>query len=129
MKTLTTLTFVAIAAFTTTSSFAAPKPTAPKTAPKAAPKAAAKAQRVDVEVTKQGFVAAQHTVKAGQPVTLVVTRKVEKTCATDIMLKEYGITKPLPLNTPVEVTFTPAAKGEVKFTCAMGMVSGSLVAE
>ena len=32
----------------------------------------------------------------GQPVRLVVTRTVERTCATDIVVSEFGIKKPLP---------------------------------
>lgn len=83
--------------------------------------------RVDVAVTREGFVVANApTLKAGQPVTLVVTRSVEKTCATDIVLAEFGISQPLPLNTPVEVTFTPKKPGAVRFACAMDMIAGSL---
>lgn len=83
--------------------------------------------RVEVSVTSGGFVVASPpTLKAGQPVTLVVTRSVEKTCATDIVLKEFGISQPLPLNKAVEVTFTPSKAGTVRFACAMDMVAGSL---
>lgn len=86
--------------------------------------------RVDVAVTSEGFVVANTPVlKAGQPVTLVVTRSVEKTCATDIVLKEFGISQPLPLNTPVEVTFTPKKVGAVRFACAMDMIAGTLKVE
>lgn len=86
--------------------------------------------RVDVAVTSDGFVVANAPVlKAGQPVTLVVTRSVEKTCATDIVLKEFGISQPLPLNTPVEVTFTPKKAGAVRFACAMDMIAGTLKVE
>lgn len=83
--------------------------------------------RIDVAVTSDGFVVANApSLKAGQPVTLVVTRSVEKTCATDIVLKEFGISQPLPLNTPVEVTFTPKKAGPVRFACAMDMIAGTL---
>ena len=83
--------------------------------------------RVSVAVTSDGFVVANApALKAGQPVTLVVTRSVEKTCATDIVIKEFGISQPLPLNTPVEVTFTPMKSGLVRFACAMDMIAGTL---
>lgn len=83
--------------------------------------------RIDVAVTSDGFVVATPpALKAGQPVTLVVTRSVAKTCATDIVLKDFGISQPLPLNTPVEVTFTPKKAGTVRFACAMDMIAGSL---
>ncbi|MBM4777958.1 MAG: hypothetical protein GQE15_09665 [Archangiaceae bacterium] len=91
---------------------------------------AAAATRVDVAVTSDGFVVANApTLKAGQPVTLVVTRSVEKTCATDIVLKEFGLSQPLPLNKPVEVSFTPKKAGVVRFACAMDMIAGSLKVE
>ena len=96
---------------------------------KAGAETAPKSQRIEIAVTAEGFVPAQTKIKAGQPVTLVVTRKVERTCVTDIVLKDFGLKKPLPLNEPVEVTFTPAKPGPVRFTCAMGMVAGELVAE
>lgn len=89
----------------------------------------AKAQVVKIEVTSDGFVAEPAKVKAGRPVTLVVTRKVERTCATEIVLKDYGINKALPLEQPVEVTFTPKKAGQVKYACAMDMVAGTLTVE
>ncbi len=90
----------------------------------------APATRIDVSVTGDGFVVTKApTLKVGQPVTLVVTRTVEKTCATDIVMKDFGVNAPLPLNKPVEVTFTPTKSGDVTFTCAMGMISGSLKVE
>ena len=91
---------------------------------------AATATRVEVAVTSDGFVVANAPkLKAGQPVTLVVTRSVEKTCATDIVLKEFGLSQPLPLNKAVEVSFTPKKAGVVRFACAMDMIAGSLKVE
>jgi len=83
--------------------------------------------RVLIEVTKDGFVVAEPpALKAGTPVTLVVTRKTDKTCATDVVLKEFGLSAPLPLEKPVEVTFVPTAPGKVHFACPMDMISGDL---
>src|SRR4051812_8295401 len=42
--------------------------------------------RLSIEVTDQGFVPATATVKVGKPVTLAVTRKTQRTCATDIVI-------------------------------------------
>src|SRR5690242_3975586 len=64
-------------------------------APKAAP------QTISIEVTSDGFVPAAVTAKAGRPVKLVVTRKVERTCATEIVMKDLGVNQPLPLGKPV----------------------------
>jgi len=85
--------------------------------------------RIEMAVTNDGFVPSQGRVHVGQPVTLVVTRKVERTCATDIVIKDYGVNKPLPLGQPVTVTFTPTAPGPIRYSCAMNMVAGELVAE
>lgn len=92
--------------------------------------AQAAGQRFDVSVTAAGFTVAHPLpLKVGQPVTLVVTRTVETTCATAIVIKEFGISKPLPLNQPVEVTFVPKKAGKVHFACPMDMVSGDLQVE
>lgn len=91
--------------------------------------AAAKVQIVKLEVTSEGFVPANVKVRAGQPVKLVVTRKVERTCATDIVISEYKIQKALPVGVPVEVTLTPKKPGAVRFACAMDMIAGTLTVE
>lgn len=91
--------------------------------------AAAPAARVEIAVTADGFVPSQARVKVGQPVTLVVTRNVERTCATDIVIKDYGINQPLPLEKPVTIAFTPTKPGPIHYACAMNMVAGDLVAE
>lgn len=86
-------------------------------------------QRIVITVTKNGFEPASVHLKAGQPVRLVVTRKVERTCATDIVFDDLGIKKPLPLNKPVEVRFTPRKPGAIRYACAMDMIAGSLIVE
>ncbi len=91
--------------------------------------AAKQEQRVVLTVTKNGFEPVAVHLKAGRPVRLVVTRTVERTCATDIVVKAYGVRKPLPLNTPVEVRFTPRGPGAIRYACAMDMVGGSLIVE
>jgi plastocyanin domain-containing protein len=85
--------------------------------------------RLEISVTADGFVPSHGRVRVGQPVTLMVTRKVERTCATDIVIKDYGINQPLPLDVPVAVTFTPKTAGPVRYACAMNMVAGELVAQ
>ncbi|MBI4511377.1 MAG: cupredoxin domain-containing protein [Deltaproteobacteria bacterium] len=90
---------------------------------------AAHEQVVEVAVTSDGFVPATIKVRAGHPVKLVVTRKVDRTCATDIVIKSLDIKKPLPLNVPVEVTFTPKQPGKLRFACSMDMIAGEIVVE
>lgn len=81
--------------------------------------------RVAISVTEKGFEPTPIQVAKGQPVTLVVTRKTDETCATELTLPEYKIDKKLPLNQPVEITFTPEKAGELVYGCAMDhMISG-----
>ena len=84
-------------------------------------------QTVEMKVTDKGFEPDNVTVKKGEPVTLVITRTVEKTCATEIVIDEYGINAKLPLNTPVKVSFTPKKAGELKYGCAMNKMVGGVL--
>ena len=86
-------------------------------------------QVVTMEVTSEGFVPAQVKVKANQPVKLLVTRKTDRTCAKAIVIKDFGINKPLPLNQPVEITFTPSKPDQVRYACAMNMIAGVIIVE
>jgi hypothetical protein len=83
---------------------------------------AAVAARVEVAVTEEGFVPSRIAAKKGVPVTLVVTRKTDKTCAREILFQGQAGKTELPLNKTVEVTYTPTAAGDIKFGCAMGMM-------
>ncbi len=89
----------------------------------------AKDNVVELSVTAKGFEPSPVKVKAGQPVKLVVTRKTDDTCATEIVVKDYGIKADLPLNQPTTVSYTPTRSGELKYSCAMGMVGGILQVE
>lgn len=92
--------------------------------------AGAPERTIELTVTKNGFEPTPVTVKKGQPLKLVITRKVEKTCATDIVVKDYNIQVALPLDKAVSVSFTPTKAGPLKYGCAMGqMVGGVLLVE
>jgi plastocyanin domain-containing protein len=86
-------------------------------------------QVVEIAVTPDGFVPASFKVRAGHPVRLVVTRQVERTCATDIVIKDLKISAPLPLNEAVELTFTPTKPGKIRFACSMNHISGEILVE
>jgi plastocyanin domain-containing protein len=97
----------------------------------AAPAAAPAAGRtIELSVTDDGFVPTPVAVVANQPVTLKVTRKTDKTCATDIVIPDYGIEKKLPLNQTVAITFTPTKSGELVYGCSMDqMIRGVLTVQ
>ena len=84
-------------------------------------------QTVEMKVTDKGFEPASLTVKKGEPVTLVITRTTDKTCATDIVIDEHNIKTPLPLNKPVTVAFTPKKAGDLKYGCAMNKMIGGVL--
>lgn len=84
---------------------------------------------VVLSVTTEGFVPAEVKVRKGEPLKLVITRTVERTCATEIVLAGTGIRRDLPLNRPVEIKLTPDKAGTMKYACAMGMVGGVLLVE
>jgi plastocyanin domain-containing protein len=84
------------------------------------------AQVVELTVTSKGFEPAVITVKSGTPVKLVVTRKTERTCATEIVMKDFGVNQPLPLEKPVTVVVTPKGPGQYRYACGMNMIAGTL---
>lgn len=75
----------------------------------------------NVTITEDGVQPATVMAKAGQPVKLVVLRKTDSTCMKDIVGKDFGVQKALPLNQPVTVEVKPAKAGTYKFVCGMGM--------
>jgi plastocyanin domain-containing protein len=79
---------------------------------------------VKITVTKNGYEPWRVRAWKGVPLTLVVTRTTDQTCATEVVLPEYGIDRKLPLNQPVTITFTPTRSGEVRYACAMNMFQG-----
>ena len=97
----------------------------------ALPAAAADAKKpgktVQVTITEDGYLPDRIEARKGEPLTLVITRKTDRTCATELVIKEYGINQPLPMGKPVTVSFTPTKSGQVKYACAMDMISGTLV--
>lgn len=102
----------------------APAAAAAPAAPPAAAKPAGDPARIAVEVTEDGFVPSQIPAQVGKPITLVITRKTDRTCAREILFKGQPGKTELPLNKTVEATYTPQASGEVPFGCAMGMMVG-----
>lgn len=86
-------------------------------------------ERVTVEVTQDGFVPKEIPAKAGKPITLVVTRKTDLTCAKQIVFADLGVEHELPLNQAVEVTVTPTKSGDLRFACGMDMIAGKLAVQ
>lgn len=86
--------------------------------------AAPGAHRVSVQVTENGFEPALVTVPAGEPAVLVVKRVTDQTCATEFVMADRKITRPLPLGTEVEIPIDTAHKGDLHYACGMDMYRG-----
>ncbi len=85
---------------------------------------------VHLTVTPRGFEPPEVRVEAGRPVTLVVTRVTDQTCATELVVDGQPGQTPLPLNQPVTLTLLPPKPGLLRYGCAMGrMMSGLLRVE
>ena len=84
-------------------------------------------QKARIIVNGEGYEPARVTLRRGVPAQLTFVRKVEQSCGTEIVIPAYGISRPLPLNTPVTVTLTPKRSGRFKFTCGMDMFRGALI--
>lgn len=109
-----------------------PPPPAEAPAPAAAEPAPSKPAvpvngRIEMTVTEAGFVPDTIAAKADQPLTLAITRKHERTCATEIIFAGQEGKTDLPLNKTVEVVYTPKKSGPIKFGCAMGMMIGGVI--
>jgi plastocyanin domain-containing protein len=84
-------------------------------------------QRILVEV-KGGYAPAVIRVRAGTPVRLDFHRDETNPCTEEVVIPDFGIRTYLPAHRTTPVSFTPAA-GTYEFTCGMGMVRGTIVAE
>lgn len=95
-----------------------------------AAKPAAAVRTIELAVTEKGFEPDSVPVKKGEKVKLVVTRKTDATCATELLIDGSKIKLELPLDKAVSVEWTAEKAGKVKFGCAMNkMVGGVLVVE
>ncbi|HEY6001830.1 MAG TPA: cupredoxin domain-containing protein [Anaeromyxobacter sp.] len=81
---------------------------------------------VEMAVTENGFEPSRVKVNKGEKVRLVVTRKTDSTCATEIVIADQGVNAELPLGKAVAVEFTPTKAGEIRYVCGMGHVGGVL---
>jgi thiol-disulfide isomerase/thioredoxin/plastocyanin len=108
-----------------------PPPTVPPpaTKPPAASRPAAKVPVFAIIATERGFEPGTITIPRGTPVTLRFTRKVEKTCATEVTFQHDGKTEllALPLDKTVSLTVTFKAPGTITYACAMNMITGTIV--
>jgi cobalt-zinc-cadmium efflux system membrane fusion protein len=85
------------------------------------------AQTAKVVVSEQGYEPAKVTLRAGTPARITFVRTTDKTCGTEVVFPSLKIKRPLPLNQPVVIEFTPATSGDIAFACGMDMLHGTVV--
>jgi len=101
-------------------------------APSTQPAKPVEQTKFEVSVTEKGFEPESVEVPAGKPVTLVFTRKTDKTCAKQVVLTMddgQKIEKQLPLDTPVELAATFPKPGKLGYACGMDMIKGTIVVQ
>ena len=88
-----------------------------------------KVQAVTIIINENGYQPSSLRLERGVPTRLTFIRRVEGTCATEVVFPDYGIRRELPLNKAVVVSFTPKKAGEFSFACGMNMVRGKLIVQ
>ena len=86
-------------------------------------------ESIRITVSEKGFEPPRVPARAGTPIRLTFLRTSDATCATEVTIPTQNITRPLPLNQPVEVQITPQKTGEIEFLCGMNMFRGTIVIE
>ncbi len=86
-----------------------------------------KSTEVRVTVTDNGFEPEYVTVEKGKPATLIITRKVEATCATEAVFAANGQKYPLPLGQDVSIPIETASAETLRYACGMDMYRGAVV--
>ena len=88
--------------------------------------------KIQISVTEKGFEPDRVDVPANKPVTLVFTRKTDKTCAKEVVLtmdEGKKIEKSLPIDEPVEIAATFPKSGKLGYACSMDMIKGTIVVQ
>jgi len=104
-------------------------PAAANTAAAASQSAAHEPQGGKVLVTEKGYEPGKLTLRAGEPARITFVRTTDKTCGTEVVFPSLNIRRPLPLNEPVVIEFTPKASGEIGFVCGMNMLRGAVIVQ
>ena len=88
-----------------------------------------KVQTAKVLINERGYSRTSIKLRRGVPTRLTFLRQTDVTCATEIVIADYGIRRDLPLNVPTVISFTPKRTGQVGFSCGMNMMRGKLIVQ
>ncbi len=87
------------------------------------------ANEVQVSVTENGFEPAVVTVARGSSATLVITRKLDATCATEAVFASTGKKYDLPLRQAVRIPLETATAETLHYACGMDMYHGLVIVQ
>jgi hypothetical protein len=68
-------------------------------------------------------------VKAGVPLTINIDHPGAGGCDGTLVFPDFGISRNLPAGGKDVISFTPDKAGTYRFTCGMGMLSGTLIVQ
>ncbi|MDQ3098135.1 MAG: sulfite exporter TauE/SafE family protein [bacterium] len=81
-------------------------------------------QTVNIEARSNGYFPGIVQVKQGVPVRMNLTTLNNYSCSSMIIIPKLGIRKELPPTGTETIEFTPTEKGQLVWTCSMGMYRG-----
>jgi len=94
-----------------------------------APRKATLPDTAVIAVTDEGFEPAVVVVPRGKPVTLIVTRRTDRTCATEMVFSAPERRYELPLEQPVRIELAEGVTDTLRYACGMDMYRGMIVAK
>ena len=82
---------------------------------------------VPLTIANTQYLPAALSIPADKPVRLVVDRKEDSSCSSQIVFPKLGITQDLKANGTTVVNLPATKSGTYTMTCGMGMMSGQLI--
>ena len=83
-------------------------------------------RRVDVVITDQGLQPARIDAKSMEKLELVVTRRTDRICRSDLLVPELGLRVPLSRDEPTPVTLLAPSHGTFRLVCPVEDQLGSI---
>jgi len=83
--------------------------------------------RIELTITDEGPRPAELVAGRSEKVELVVTRRTERMCRSDLLVPDYDLRVPLPLGQPVAITLLTHARGSIRLLCPIEDAVGALL--
>lgn len=78
-------------------------------------------------IVEGGYNPSLVVIPFGKTTKLNFIRNDSNSCLEEVVLRDFGIRKYLPLNEKVTVELTPQKKGEFGYSCGMNMFHGKII--